>query len=473
MAVTSIWSVKGWLGGVVVYVENPDKTTNPAYYQMQGMTDADAQGLSDVIGYAVQGRKTVSSDERGTMRQFVSGVNCLPATARDEMMAVKKGYGKDGGVVAYHGYQSFAPGEVTPETAHEIGVKLAERLWGDKYQVLVATHLDKDSHIHSHFVVNTVSMTDGIRYHRTAKDYYDMQRASDELCREYGLSVIERTERGKSMQYAEWRAERDGQQTWRNLVRADVDAAVRESMTEKQFFQNLRRKGYEIKGGKDISVRPPGKERFVRLRRNFGDDYAIEGIRKRILAQSVPERCTIPAEPPPKQARMIGAFHTAPRITGLRALYFYYLYRMGALPRKQTPNPKRVYFLFREDIRHMQGMAREIRMMAKHGIDTDAQLSAHKDKLRDRIGEMTERRRELRNFARSAKCADAGETKNEIADLSKRIGELRHETKLCDGIARRSGEMREKLRAALEEEPTMEKESMRNEQQRYYRQAVR
>ena len=105
MAVTSIWSVKGWLGSVVIYAENPDKTTNPAYYEMQGITAGDIQGLSDVIGYAVQTHKTQSHDERGTMRQFVSGVNCLPATARDEMLAVKKHYGKDGGVVAYHGYQ--------------------------------------------------------------------------------------------------------------------------------------------------------------------------------------------------------------------------------------------------------------------------------------------------------------------------------------------------------------------------------
>jgi hypothetical protein len=78
------------------------------------------------------------------MQQFVSGVNCHPATAREEMIAVKKRFGKEDGTVAYHGYQSFAPGEATPEMAHEIGVKLAQQLWGDKYQVIVATHLDKD-----------------------------------------------------------------------------------------------------------------------------------------------------------------------------------------------------------------------------------------------------------------------------------------------------------------------------------------
>ena len=100
-----------------------------------------------------------------------------------EMAAVKKRFGKEDGTVAYHGYQSFAPGEASPVLVHEIGLRLAKQLWGEKYQVIVATHLDKENHLHSHFVVNTVYFVDGIKYHRTAKDYHDMQAASDALCR--------------------------------------------------------------------------------------------------------------------------------------------------------------------------------------------------------------------------------------------------------------------------------------------------
>lgn len=103
-----------------------------------------------------------------------------------------------------------------------------------------------------------------------------MQTVSDELCREYRLSVIENPQYGKSKQYGEWRAEQEQRPTWRGLIRADIDEAIRQSMTERQFFDTLRKKGYEVKIGKDISVRPPGKERFVRLIRNFGEDYSIE-----------------------------------------------------------------------------------------------------------------------------------------------------------------------------------------------------
>ena len=217
MATTSIWRVNGWLGKVLIYIENPDKTENPASFEKPDMDTKEAQGLSDVIEYAIQQKKTgkavVDDEDVPVMQRFVSGVNCSPTTARDEMMAVKKRFGKEEGTVAYHGYQSFAPGEATPEMAHEIGLKLAKALWGEKYQVLVATHLDKSNHLHNHFVVNTVSFIDGIKYHRTEKDYYDMQRESDRLCREYGLSVIEHPQRGKSKHYGEWRAEQEQRPT--------------------------------------------------------------------------------------------------------------------------------------------------------------------------------------------------------------------------------------------------------------------
>ena len=236
------------MGKVVVYVENPDKTTNPEFYDNGDMTERECQGLEDVIAYAVNSRKTEQhKKDSDVLERFVSGVNCHPATARAEMLSVKKRFGKEDGTIAYHGYQSFAPGEATPEMAHKIGVELAQRLWGDRYQVVVATHLDKANHLHNHFVLNTVSFVDGIKYHRTAKDYHEMQTVSDDLCREYGLSVIENPQPGKSKHYGEWRAEQEQRPTWRGIVRADIDEVIRQSMTERQFFENLHRKGYKVK----------------------------------------------------------------------------------------------------------------------------------------------------------------------------------------------------------------------------------
>ena len=131
----------------------------------------------------------VTNEEKTNNKEFVSGVNCLPNIAYQEMMNTKKQLFKTDGIQCFHGYQSFVSGEVTPEVAHEIGVKLAEKLWGDKYQVIVATHINTNN-IHNHFVLNSVSFKDGKKFTNRNKDYNNMQYESDNLCKEYGLSVL-------------------------------------------------------------------------------------------------------------------------------------------------------------------------------------------------------------------------------------------------------------------------------------------
>lgn len=470
MATTSIWSVKGWLGKLVIYVENPNKTTNPQYYEKAELTEKQAQTLLDVIDYAADPSKTDSAihDENiETHQQFVTGINCLPATARDEMQAVKRRFGKEDGVIAYHGYQSFAPGEADPKTAHEIGIRLAKELWGEKYQVVVATHLDKENHLHNHFVVNTVSFVDGIRYHRTGKDYHDMQVASDNLCREYGLSVIENIQYGKSKHYGEWKAEQEQRPTWRGFIKADIDEAIRMSLTERQFFRHLEEKGYEIKMGKDISVRPQGKERFVRLMRNFGEEYSIENIRRRILSQYIPEKPLAEPERKTRHYRMQGSMKTVRKITGFRALYFHYCYKLGIFPKDRPQNRKRLHFLLREDLLKLNNISQEVRLLVRHKIDTAEQLSLYKNGLEVQIEKLSAERKALYKKQRTVKCQSdpklAEAVKKEIDGLTEQLKNLRREVHLCDDIAQRSGAIIEKLKAVREDEQNQGKEKQQNE----------
>ena len=471
MAVTSIWRVKGWLGKVVIYIENPEKTTNPEYYQSDAITDRQCQGLEDVISYAVNSNKTQqATEEAAIMERYVSGVNCNPSTAREEMLAFKNHYGKEDGTIAYHGYQSFAPGEATPELAHKIGVELAQRLWGERYQVIVATHLDKANHLHNHFVLNSVSHIDGIKYHRTEKDYHDMQKISDELCREYGLSVIEDPQPGKSKQYGEWRAEQEQRPTWRGIVRSDVDDALRQSMTERQFFENLHRKGYEVKVGKDISVRPPGKPRFVRLARNFGDDYTLEGIRRRILEQSRATRPLPEPSPKRKQYRVSGNWKDRKKVTGFRALYFHYCYLLGVFPKGKQQNRKRLHFLLREDLIKLEAITQEARLLGTHRIDTAQQLSSYKDGLEAQIEQITAQRKSLYKQQRSVAVktdeGKAAEAKESISHLSSQLAALRREVKLCNDIALRSGIILEHIQMEKAKEQSIRKEKTEHEQRR-------
>ena len=188
MAVTRIWPIKGRLRNVIDYTVNPEKTFNPDY------TFEELQALKDVIDYAMESDKTEK-------QFYVTGVNCTADFAREQMVNTKRLFKKEDGILAFHGYQSFKPGELTPELAHEIGIKLAEKLWGDRFEVVVSTHLDRH-HLHSHFVLNSVSFVDGKKFNACRASYREMRRASDELCREYGLSVIENPHKAPSrMQY--------------------------------------------------------------------------------------------------------------------------------------------------------------------------------------------------------------------------------------------------------------------------------
>ena len=193
MAVCEIWDVRGRLDHPIDYAENPEKTANPKY------TEADLQAMVDVMEYATNKDKT-------EQRFFVTGVNCDPTTARDEMMIAKAQWNDRSEIVCYHGFQSFKSGEVTPEQAHEVGVRLAERMWGDRFQVIVATHLNTAC-LHHHFVVNFVSFADGKHYHDNKANLRLLRQHSDELCREYALSVIEHPS-GKKKPYALYQAEK-------------------------------------------------------------------------------------------------------------------------------------------------------------------------------------------------------------------------------------------------------------------------
>lgn len=475
MATTSIWSVKGWLGKVMIYVENPEKTMNPETAEIPksiSREESDRQGLADVIAYAVSEEKTrregkknngsepISEENESAMQQYVTGVNCAPATARSEMMAVKKRYGKDGGIMAFHGYQSFAPGECTPQMAHEIGVRLAEELWGNRFQVLVATHLDKAHHLHNHFVVNSVSFADGKRYHRTKRDYRDMRNVSDRLCREYALSVIEHPEQGKGEHYAQWQAEKEGKPTYHSMVREDVDEVVRKARTEKQFFLYLKEMGYSMKIGKDITLQAEGRDRGIKLARNFGENYTIEAIRNRILKeQSVFKNATQGRKT--YQITVKGSVHKKKKIGGLRGLYLHYCFMLGILPRDRSSiSPKQVHTLFRDDLIRLDRIAKEARLLCHYRIDTAEQLFSLKENWQGKIAELAEARKHLRYKSRSIK--DSGklaEVKTEISGLTKQIGELRKGVVLCDGIAARSGVIKERMEA-VRKEKSWEKKSI-------------
>lgn len=437
MATTSMWRVKGWLGKVLIYAENPDKTENPAFFETPDIDESGLQRLDDVIAYAAREDKT-------EQHHFVSGVNVSPTTARDEMMEIKRKFEKVGGTVAYHGYQSFAPGETTPEVAHQIGVRLAEELWGSAYQVIVATHTDQ-GHLHNHFVLNTVSMIDGKKFYRSKSDYQAMRDMSDALCKEYGLSVIHNPKQGRTKHYGEWNAEREGKPTWRSIIKTDVDEAITQATSTKQFFQNLKNLGYEIKSGADISVRPPGKERFFRLVRNFGNDYSEEAIKKRVLSQMVPQ-LTISKQDYkiPEQTKL----PSIPKGT-IVGLYRHYCFLFGVYKNKGAP---RMPFALREEHRHFDAIVEDEKLLNRESIETALDLTTFKESREDYIATLTGERKRLQALDRKTNGGKTPDSPNpRITEINEYLKALRKEVRQCKRIAERSVTLAEKL--SLIEQP--------------------
>lgn len=132
----------------------------------------------------------ISQDNKVKEKKYVTCLNCDAFNPLKSMQMTKKLFHDYKRIVAFHGYQSFKIGEVNANIAHEIGVKLAQKVFGNRYEVVVSTHLDKD-HIHNHILLNSTSFIDGKRFCNTKKDYWNMRNTSDELCKEYGLSIIE------------------------------------------------------------------------------------------------------------------------------------------------------------------------------------------------------------------------------------------------------------------------------------------
>jgi hypothetical protein len=404
--------------------------------------------------------KTVAAEDTEARQCYVTGLDCTPTGARRQMMATKARFDKGGGVVALHGYQSFAPGEATPDVAHEIGVKLAQRLWGGRFEVIVATHLDR-GHIHNHVVVNTVSFVDGRKLRATVPLYRDMRRVSDELCREYGLSVIEGSQPGRAQHYAEWQAERGGRPTWASLIKTDVDAAIAQSMTTRQFFEALRRAGYEIKQGKDISVRPQGKERFFRLARNFGQGYSAEGITRRILSHEAPSRAPSKGRPPPAKAM------PALLKGSILSLHRHYLYLLGRHRRQGPAHSTRTHFLLREDMRHLDELIADEGLLCREGIDSAGQLSAFADRLRAEAGALCAERASIRRRLRTeakGKCSTKDNPR--IKEINARLRHLRREVRQCTRIEERSKGLAERIGRIEQDEYREDRKEARHERNR-------
>ena len=459
MAVTSIWPITGNPNGVIEYAINPAKTSEASREETAAL-----HAIDNMVEYA-------SDDLKTEKRVYVSGVNCQIPYAKEQFLETKRRYGKLGGRTCFHGYQSFRAGEVDADTAHKIGVALAKELWGDRFEVVVATHLNTD-HYHNHFVVNSVSFMDGKKFYNLKSDYQRMREVSDRLCREHKLSVI-RDPQGKGKNYAQWSAEQNGKPTYQSIAKADIDRAVMASTTMRDFYRVMEEMGYHLKlytksGSllKHPVAIPPGGTKGVRLDR-LGYDYTLDGITDRILRNM---RKQVPFPEAEKQHRgkyrYRGSFRKYPKATGFRALYLYYCYLLKIIVKKPA-SVKKVPASLREDIVKLDWIIAQTRFLGANKIETAEDLQAKQQEIQVQIEKLTQQRRDLRIALKRALRQDdpvqAAALKAQIATLSAEVRKHRKEVKLCDDIAQRNGIVLENLKEITRQKNTQGKENKQHE----------
>ena len=338
MAITKIWTVKSRLDSSLNYIANPDKTS----------IKPDIDAVEGVIKY-------IKNEDKTENCLYVKAYNCTTDNPYADMIDTQEFFGKAGhknAVLAYHLVQSFKDFETTPEVAHKCGLELAERLFADKYEVVVATHLDH-KHLHNHLIINSVSYADGYKYRNNFKDYFiDIRGISDAICIENCLSVIEHPQR-RGMHYAEWLALKEGRPTIRGSIRRDIDEIIKCSYTMEQFWNNLKKRGFVIhrKGPniKHTSIIAPNAKHPMRLD-NLGKGYSEAEILERIIATRNGIITAAPSEMPKKQYKFRGNIKNVKgkKLKGFAALYFHYLYLFKKIQRKQTP--QRVSFFMRDEM---------------------------------------------------------------------------------------------------------------------------
>lgn len=450
MAVTKIWDVKGRLDNPINYVMNPDKITNPEYEK------AFLQALGDVIEYAANEDKT----ER---HYFVSGINCNTTYARRQFQTTKNAFDKNGGIVAYHGYQSFAEGEVTPEEAHQIGLELANELWGERFQVNVATHVNTKC-LHNHFVINSVSWTDGKRFRDNRATYKIMRETSDRICREHNLSVVENPHRTKDSTNLH-RAELAGMPTRYNVARAAIDEAISKSCNMREFEVYLKQLGYVTQfnpNRKYWTVIPKGWEKPIRLAR-LGEEYTNERIVERVLSNPTSVRMENfqSKSKGGKQYLLITRKDRINKVGGLRGLYLKYCYELGYLPRYKQ-NVNRVHPLLKEDLMKCEMFTKQVRLLGKHKIADREELAFFIADTGKKMDVLKDEREHLRKVARRAISEEEKvKTKLRIAEITERLKVLRDELKLATDIEERSEQLEQNLNR-VEEERNKEKRKERD-----------
>ena len=420
MATTGFWPVKGSLKKVLDYADNPDKTTEKKYLD---------DDLFNLIFYA-------ENEDKTDQRMYVTGINCDEDHAYEDMMATKKRFGKTSGNVAYHGYQSFKPGEVTPETAHSIGVRTAQIMWGDDYEVLVTTHLNTDS-VHNHFIVNSVSFKTGKKFENHIRDHYQLREISDQVCRERGLQVLSGASFYHGAKDAYW-ARKAGNPPHRDVLKQDLEECLSYALTWDSFIDQLYEMGYTYDHTRH-SIKAAGWQRAVRLdRMGYSKERIQKQLEKNLFNGGALQRWNNYSSRTYHEYRQFPLLNLAEQLSftiehtndilrmtvDMALLIIILMLQLSAEASHQCKRP--LSPALRAELSRLKQLEAGYRLLGENGIHTKEELSEYIRTTESRIHELEKRRQSCRNKLRREKPPEEKEKlQNQAARITQSLSSLR------------------------------------------------
>lgn len=483
MPTTSLWPVcggkkgsKGAISQVLEYIENENKTVEKAKNGEKeclvfGVTEG-MEAFTDEPSIDDQKDKDQASDEdpavvavgsvikyvsdKNEGLKYVSGINCVPEAATKKMVYTRKMWGEKGRRILWHGYQAFAPGESTPDKVHQMGVELAEKLWGDRFEVVVATHLDRH-HLHNHFVINATSFLDGKKFNWDI-EYPRMQKESDLIAAREGCSLVDVAD-DISSKREWWRkagvnetgiddgaGSSSGRYTIERIVREDIDDCIRYATDIEDWKAMMRDRGYLIDDSrKYLRIYPYGHSRCIRVDRRFGDDYTLEEIERRILER---EQIDLPEEIPSLQdeianlyADLGGSISHKPE--GIQLLYIRFIIDMGGYY-KRRGRAARTHFLLREELTKLDKYIDESRFLIRENINTSDDLNVALTAAQQKMESLSKERKILSNMIKRGKSDEIDGISDRLDDLKLLMNSCRKNIKYCEDILHRSENMQRK-----------------------------
>ena len=423
IATCGIWKISSNLKQVINYIDDDEKTH-----------------IKDDLVKELH--REINNDVSNEVNNFVSGINCSPKYAFDEMRLTKESFGKEGGILGYHAFQSFKKGEVSPEVAHKIGIELAQEMWGEKYQVLVATHTNTEI-THNHFVINSVSFLDGKKCEYSRKSYAELRHLNDAICQEYGLSVLEEKPTRKNINYANYiRDYNDYNIDYYSITKTDIDYAIQEAVSYKDFLDLLKGLDYSIyeRYGK-LTIKANEYKKKIRIERRYGEDYSIDRIKERIndinkiyiRSDDLSYKRYYSIEP-----RSIRKYQ------GLQGLYRYYCYILKVYPKnirryKLSPAMK-------IEAKRLDELSNQAIFLAENNINTKEDLISFKKKVIKELDGMLSSKDKLYHLVKKTNNdIEKEELKIRIEKITNKSKTLRKKIKLCDSIQKRTEEMERNL----------------------------